>query len=479
MFRLRALLTAGLLVGAALATAHPASAAGPSIPADDFTGDGTVDDYSINWDDDLQQCQLVILPADTTGPYAHGIYVLPIQPGDSGDGCGYYLTTTGAVRSDGTWQVFAAPQDDPHGTGLVTAVRTADGFVLDRTNDAYDPSALSASDTDGDGRDDEIDVTSGNRNTTYTARIPVGLDGHFVSRLRPTVTVTEVGSGAFGDPQDLHIEVSGNGHGTPTGAVGVVVTDLFDTGPLSDQVLGLVPGNGVATADLSLPAGLPAADYGVQVNYSGDARFAPASDADAVNVAQAATVTTVGLPAPAVAGLPSVVHVHVRSATAGPGSLVPNGVAEVSVDGRPVDAEPVDDGEAVVPLPGLSAGRHSITAVYRSPEENWLDSQTTATLTVRTAATRTTVRAAPASPAVGQKVSLSVQVVSSTAAAGTPTGLVGLLIDGRPSTAKLVDGRATVTTSFARAGAHTVLVGYGGDANRAPSGSAVTVQVHR
>jgi hypothetical protein len=468
------LLTGGVLAFAPAATALAPALAPADVPRGDLTGDGTVDRWQLIFTEPYS-CDLRISPADTSGPFAGKTFDLAIVPGGDGRSCPT-LTAVGKVRSDGTSQVFIADEDDGDGSSLTTAIRTGDDFVVERAaHSTLYPGGIFPQDTDGDGRDDRVYLIAGENSQSYAVLVDGG--GHFGAavpvadydvsvRLGVTATTT-----AYGDPNELSVRVQEEQRyiGDPTGQV--LVSDNGGQGKAYD-----LPEGSDAIVDLAM---LPPGRNVLTVRYTGDIYHLPAQASITVTVVPVGSRISLTPPSPALAGVPLSVGVHLRSASANPDALEPTGQVVVTVDGQ-VAGTGLVVGDGSVAIGRLAAGSHRIVASYAgSQDSGFTPSSVTTTLTVSKGATRTTVRATPVNPAVGQKVSLAIQVVSSTAAAGTPTGLVGLLIDGRPSTAKLVNGKAMVTTSFAKAGAHTVLVGYAGDATRAPSGSAVTVQVHR
>jgi YVTN family beta-propeller protein len=133
-------------------------------------------------------------------------------------------------------------------------------------------------------------------------------------------------------------------------------------------------------------------------------------------------------------------------------------------------------GNASFSTTSLSAGSHSITAVYGG-DTNFAGS-TSAALTEQIQATTTTTLSPVSSAVYGSSVTLTATVTSKTS--GTPTGMVTFL-DGTKTlgTASLnSSGVATFSTSLLGAGSQSLSASYSGDSTFAPSTSAtLTVTV--
>jgi hypothetical protein len=123
-------------------------------------------------------------------------------------------------------------------------------------------------------------------------------------------------------------------------------------------------------------------------------------------------------------------------------------------------------GKASLSTSALTAGAHSITAVY-SGATNFFAS-TSAAFAQKVLATTSTVVASSANPSVfGQMVTFTATVTPN-AATGTVTFKAGAIVVG---TNPVVAGKASVGTSTLAVGAHSITATYNGDANFAPSTS--------
>src|SRR5262249_34867566 len=138
-------------------------------------------------------------------------------------------------------------------------------------------------------------------------------------------------------------------------------------------------------------------------------------------------------------------------------------------------------GQATLTIPPLGVGNASLTASYTG-SGNFANSTSAAVgLTVNRAAT--TVALAPSvNPAVtGQSVTFTAPVSVLAPGTGLPIGTVTFM-DGNvvlgTGTVNPFSGKATLTTSFAAAGGHTITASYSGDVNFAASSQAMTEQVN-
>ena len=132
-------------------------------------------------------------------------------------------------------------------------------------------------------------------------------------------------------------------------------------------------------------------------------------------------------------------------------------------------------GTATFSTSGLTAGTHSITAIYGG-DVNFAGSTSPALMqTVNKVASSISVASSNNPSVSGTAVTLT--AMSPSAAAGTPTGVVTFQ-DGASTlgTGTLSGGTATFTTSALAGGVHSITAVYGGDANFASSTSPVLTQ---
>jgi hypothetical protein len=125
---------------------------------------------------------------------------------------------------------------------------------------------------------------------------------------------------------------------------------------------------------------------------------------------------------------------------------------------------PVDLGTAQLILPTLTGGSHSLTASY-SGDAVFLTSVSPAVIRVVKQATPTVVVASNLSPStIGQAVTFTATVggISGLVPTGTVNFKQGASI---VATVPLVNGQASYTTTFTKAGTVSVLASYSGDQN--------------
>jgi hypothetical protein len=261
-------------------------------------------------------------------------------------------------------------------------------------------------------------------------------------------------------------------------------------------VTAVAPGSGIATGtvaffDGTTNLGSPALDasghatlttsalgagtHNITVQYSGDGNFNPSAGslpAQTVNQAGTTTVVTSSLN-------PSVFGQSVTfTATVASGAGTPSGTVQFT-DGGVNLGPPValSAGVATLTTASLSAGAHSISAVY-SGDANFSGSTGSLNQTVGQAATITTISSSLNPSNFGQPVTFTAAVSSP---AGIPTGVVQLL-DGAASLGApvaLSGGVATFTTSSLSVGTHNITAVYSGDSNFNGSASPALAQVVR
>ena len=130
------------------------------------------------------------------------------------------------------------------------------------------------------------------------------------------------------------------------------------------------------------------------------------------------------------------------------------------------------EGAAVFPISTLSAGTHSLSAVYGGDADNAISSSPAVILTVnQSAATTTALTVSPNPAAFAQSVALTASVTPPTA-----TGTVAFT-EGTTSlgSAALSSGTAIFTTSSLAGGLHSLVANYSGDSTNAPSASSAVV----
>ena len=257
-----------------------------------------------------------------------------------------------------------------------------------------------------------------------------------------------------------------SGSGTPTGTV------QFRDGVTNiGAPLTLSAGQATFTT-----TGLGLGAHSITAVYSGDASFATStSGAVAHQVTQAATTTALARTA---GPNPSTVGQSVSfTATVTSGSGTPLGTVQfrdgVTNIGAPLT---LTAGQATFTTTALTAGAHSITAVY-SGDATFATSTSGAVAhqvdapTLTPTSTSVVRTAGPNPSTIGQSVSFTATVTSGS---GTPTGTVqfrdGVTNLGAPLT--LTAGQATLATTTLSVGAHSITAVYSGDVTFATSTSS-------
>jgi hypothetical protein len=258
-----------------------------------------------------------------------------------------------------------------------------------------------------------------------------------------------------------------SGSGTPTGTV------TFKDGATT---LGTGTLNASRQATFTTSS-LSAGSHSITAVYGGDSNFTGStSPALTQTVGQAATTTALSSSAN-----PSTVGQAVTfTATVTPtsGSGTPTGTVTFKDGATTLGTGTLNaSGQATFTTSSLSAGSHSITAVYGGGGAFTPSNSPMLTQTVAQGATTTSLSSSANPSTVGQAVTFTA-TVTPTSGSGTPTGIV-TFADGATTlgTATLSGGQATFTTSSLSAGNHTITATYGGDGILTPSTSPALNQV--
>ncbi len=155
------------------------------------------------------------------------------------------------------------------------------------------------------------------------------------------------------------------------------------------------------------------------------------------------------------------------------GATMPTGAVTFKEGGTTLGTDTLASAEASYTVSGLTAGQHSITAVYAG-DANYVGSTSAALNQIVQKLTTTTTLTSSANPSlVGSSVTFTAAV--STGTSNTPTGTVAFM-DGTTTlgTGTLNEsGAASYTTSSLTAGQHAISAVYSGDANDVDSTSTV------
>jgi predicted secreted protein len=195
----------------------------------------------------------------------------------------------------------------------------------------------------------------------------------------------------------------------------------------------------------------------VEAEYSGDTSFGASLGILTVKIGKAASLVTLSSSAdPATVGEPAILTAAVTDSAGTPATG-----PVVFKEGTTIyGTASVENGEAQIPLPMLSAGTHKITAQYAGDATDSPATSAVLKLTVVGATTSTTL-ATDTQPAIyGQIVTFTATIESG---AGTPDGSVtfknGSALLG---SATIVGGRAQLAVNALGAGTHTIHAFYNG-----------------
>jgi YVTN family beta-propeller protein len=261
---------------------------------------------------------------------------------------------------------------------------------------------------------------------------------------------------------------SGPGQGTPTGSATFVVDGSARPPATLRQ--------GKASMKL---AGLAAGTHSIAVIYSGDTNHSASTSAAFTQVVNpAATSASLSTTAtPSVYGQSGAVTVKVKPNP--PGTGTPAGAVTFSVDGVAGAPVALSGGKAAMPLAGLGAGSHQITATY-SGDANYLGGTSPALSQVVNKAGTTTKLTSSANPVQqGGAGSITAAVKDVLPATGVATGTIRFTVDGvaRRPVALSSLGVARLRLASLAVGTHTITATYSGDANHLASTSAQLTEV--
>jgi hypothetical protein len=297
--------------------------------------------------------------------------------------------------------------------------------------------------------------------------------GSLIQTVLPDSTTTTVSSTAepsvTGQAGSVTAHVaSGPGQGTPTGSATFVVDGTAQPPVTLSQ--------GKASMKL---AGLAAGTHSIAVIYSGDINHSSSTSAAFTQVVNPApTSASLSTTATPIAyGQHGSVTVTVKPNP--PGTGTPTGTVTFSVDGVAGAPVALSGGKAAMPLAGLGAGTHQITASY-SGDPNYLgDTSPALTQVVGQAATTTKLTSAANPVQQGGTGAITAAVKDVLPAIGVATGTITFTVDGvaRPPVALSPLGAARLRLASLPAGTHTITATYSGDANHVASTSSQLTEV--
>jgi hypothetical protein len=209
--------------------------------------------------------------------------------------------------------------------------------------------------------------------------------------------------------------------------------------------------------------------------YSGDSNFSGSASAvliETVNPVGTSTTVT-ALPTASQYHQPVTLSATVSSVT----GVIPVGHVAFNDGTHTLGTASLIAGNAAFSVSNLSAGVHSITAVYPGAAAFLASTSASITTTVSKASTTTTLMSSPNPSSSGQAVTFTATVLG--AYGGSPTASVtfmdGSTILGRVAT-DAITHQATLVISTLAVGAHYVTATFSGNANFAASTSAVLEQ---
>jgi hypothetical protein len=327
------------------------------------------------------------------------------------------------------------------------------------------------------GSGQAVFVTSALALGTHSISAVYGGDGNFSGStsaalaqvIVQSVSMTAVTSSANPSMAGLSVSftatVSGAG-GTPTGSV------TFKDGVTA---LGTVALDGTGHATLSTSA-LSGGSHSITAVYSGNGTFASSTSPVLTQTTNPnGSVTTLSVsPNPANVGVP----VTIIGTVTGAGGT-PTGTLTFRNNGTLIGSVPLDgSGRSQLTTSALTAGSHSITAVYGGDSNHSASTSAAVALTINGAGSQSPTSLALSSSAnpsvLGQPVSFTVRI---TTAGGSPTGSVTFK-DGSNAlgTALLAGNAATLTVGSLTVGTHAIVATYVGNATFAASTSPVITQ---
>jgi len=283
-----------------------------------------------------------------------------------------------------------------------------------------------------------------------------------------TTTTTLVSSQ---NPSTLDQVVTFTAAVTPPTATGVVIFNDTSTTPPTILDVSVISGGLAAFSISSLSSG----NHDIVAAYLGDASNLPST-----SVVLAQTVNKIGTTTTITSSLnPSAFGQLVNfTATIAPlsGSLIPTGTIQFLVNGT-VTGSPVTltGGHASFVMSSLSAGTHSISAIYSG---NAIFAASTGTLiqTTHQIGTTMSLTSSQNPSTLGQPVTFTASLLPISATGTVQFNDTSVTPHAMLGTATLSGGTAAFSTSSLSAGLHTIVAKYLGDINNVPSTSNIVTQ---
>jgi plastocyanin len=372
---------------------------------------------------------------------------LTSAPPTSAYGTPVTFTATVAEGTPGTPTGFVTFKNGAAvlGTGIVDASRQA---ILSTANLTVGGHSITAE-------------YGGDNNFLSDASLPVI---QIVTKGTPSITLIPLqGSINFGEQAAFRAIVTGPGAVAPDGTV------TFKDGAATLGTIALSSG----TAQISTSS-LAGGNRNITAVYNGDGNYNTQTSSILVQeVIAAETATALGSSLnPSAFGQPVTFTATVISGVGTPAGTV------TFMDGAtPLGTPAALNGLGIATLttPSLTAGTHSITAIYNSNGSFATSTSASVTQNVSQSATTVVVTALKETSVFRQSITFTVAVDSTTS--GTPTGTV-TFFDGTTElgSASLNGvGEAAITISRLPVGRHQITVQYAGDSNFPPNTSLVLI----
>jgi RHS repeat-associated protein len=305
----------------------------------------------------------------------------------------------------------------------------------------------------------------------YSGSTASAVNASVAKGITTTTLTTSLANSTYGQAVTFSVSVgtSVTGWGSPSGTV-----TLSDSGNSILATLSLSGGSATWTV-----SNLGPGTHTITAAYGGDSNFGTSTSSSLTQtVQQAGTSLVVASSAnPAVFG--QAVTFTATLTVNSPGAGSPTGTISF-LDGTASLGTVTlgSGGQAVLSLPGLPVGSHTITAVYAG--NGYFLGTTSAVLaqSVNPATTSTALASSANPSAAGQAVTFTATVSVASPGSGTPTGSI-TFADGSTTlgSATLSGGVATLTTAFTTVASHSITASYAGDGNFAASSAALTQTV--
>ena len=272
-----------------------------------------------------------------------------------------------------------------------------------------------------------------------------------------TTLTTSPNPSATGQPMNLVATVRG---GNPTGTV------TFKEGA---AVLGTAAlSGGVASMSASW---LTLGAHSLTATYSGDAVNLPSTSGTVSHDVRVTVPTTINFsvgPNPAEAGQSIALSASVNG-------FNPTGAITFKESGSPLASVALSSGSAILVLPSMSVGNHSLSASYAGDPKNDPSVSGAITQVVTPAATNTALAISPNPSSDGLPV-----VLTATVTGRSPTGPVTFADGGVVlGTVALNNGVASLSVGNFGFGTHNITADYGGSSNHLTSWASGTLSVTR